>query len=96
MKKKEIDWFFWGPFVLGIVIALIMFTTQATKLPNGNYIFHQNIFTYFLAGLLVLCAILLIFGKVRESMGNKVNGKTFLYTAIIIPIISVWLYFFNN
>jgi hypothetical protein len=96
MKKKSLDWFFWGPMIGGVIVAIIMFTTQATKLPNGNYIFDRNLFTYFLAGLLVLCAILLVFGKVREAMGNKINGKTVLYTAIIIPIAAVWLYFINN
>jgi hypothetical protein len=95
MNKKSLDWFFWGPMAGIVVLAFLLFT-QATKLPNGNYTFDQNIFTYFLTGLMFVCAILLIFGKVRETMGGKINGKTVLYTSIAVPIVFVIVYFINN
>jgi hypothetical protein len=95
MKKKGIDWYFWGPGTAMVVIVLLIFT-QSTKLPNGEYIFARNPFTYFLVGLMIVCMILLIFGKVKESMGGKINGKTVLYTAIAVPIVTVVVYFINN
>jgi hypothetical protein len=96
MNKKSYDWFFWGPMLSIVVLALILFSTSATKLPNGNYIFDQSIFSYFIVGLMFLCAALLIFGKVRESMGGKINGRTIVYTAIAVPVVFVLVYFINN
>lgn len=95
MKKKQIDWFFWGPMFGILVLTLLLFSTSATKLPNGNYIFNQNVFSYFITGLMFTCAILLIFGKVRETMGNKTNRKTIITTVIVVPIVFI-LVLINN
>jgi predicted neutral ceramidase superfamily lipid hydrolase len=96
MKKKQIDWFFWGPMFGILVLALLLFSTSATKLPNGNYILDQNLFSYFIVGLMFVCAILLIFGKVRETMGNKINRNTILTTLIVVPIVFILVYLINN
>jgi hypothetical protein len=95
MKKKRMDWYFWGPGTAMIVIVLLLFT-QSTKLPNGEYIFARNPFTYFLLGLIIVCMLLLIFGKVKENIGDKINARTIIYTAIAVPIVFVLGYFLNN
>jgi hypothetical protein len=95
MKNKRIDWYFWGPGTSMIVIVLLLFT-QSTKLPNGEYIFARNPFTYFLLGLMIVCMILLIFGKVKESVGGKINDKIIFYTVIAVPSVFVLVYFLNN
>jgi hypothetical protein len=92
---KRLDWYFWGPGIATIIICFFIFT-QATKLSDGSYMVEPSLFTYFLGGLLVVCFILLIFGRVRETMGGRVNGKTVLYTAVAAPLVAVVVYFINN
>lgn len=96
MKKKQIDWFFWGPMFGIVILSLLLFSTSATKLSNGNYIFDQNPLSYFLVGCMFVCAILLIFGKAKETLGNKINKNTIIFTLILIPIVFVFVQILNN
>jgi uncharacterized membrane protein YqhA len=81
--------------MIGIVILSLLLFSQAMKLPNDNFILDQNLFSYFITGLLFVCAILLIFGKVRETTGRKITKNTVLYTAIVVSIVFVFLYLTN-
>ncbi|MBH0171653.1 hypothetical protein [Fictibacillus sp. 18YEL24] len=96
MKKKQIDWFFWGPMFGIVILSLLLFSSSATKLPNGNYILDQDPLSYFLVGCMFVCAILLIFGKVRETMSKKINKNTIIITLLLIPIVFVFVHIINN
>ncbi|MET3730275.1 glucan phosphoethanolaminetransferase (alkaline phosphatase superfamily) [Fictibacillus halophilus] len=96
MKKKQIDWFFGGPMFGIVILSLLLFSTSATKLPNGNYILDQDSLSYFLVGCMFVCAILLILGKIRETMEKKIHKNTIIITLLLIPIVFVFVHIINN
>lgn len=93
MKKKELDWFFWGPLSGGLLVAMVGYFTIAEKVSEGVYKAEQSPFSFFLAGLLLDCYLLIIYGNLREDLKKSIKKLDFIVLLIAVPWLVSGLYF---
>lgn len=93
MKNKGIDWFFWGPAFGVIFVFIVSLFTIAEKVSEGVFRAEQSTFSFFLAGLLLDCYIVLVYGRLKDDFRKRIKKQSLLLLLIITPWLTEGLYF---